>query len=135
MLQWPKGAAYAKSSIQRTTRMSATSTDFLQVVTTTDDKEDADRIARSLVEQRLAACAQVIGPISSTYHWQGAIENSQEWLCVAKTSRGCYAALERAIRQIHRYDVPEILATPVVAGSETYLDWMRSELEGNDAAP
>jgi periplasmic divalent cation tolerance protein len=72
----------------------------------------------------LAACVQVIGPISSTYRWQGAVETSQEWLCLAKSRRDLYGPLEEAIRRLHPYQVPEILAIPVLAGGESYLAWL-----------
>lgn len=103
-------------------------TDFIQVVTTTNSREDADRIARALVEQRVAGCVQILGPISSTYRWQGEIETAQEWLCLIKSRRDRYPDLEQAIRELHSYDVPEILATPVVAGSAAYLQWLADEL-------
>jgi periplasmic divalent cation tolerance protein len=103
-------------------------TDFIQVVTTTDSREDADRIARALVEQRVAGCVQILGPISSTYRWQGEIETAEEWLCLIKSRRDRYPDLEQAIQELHSYDVPEILATPVVAGSAAYLQWLADEL-------
>ncbi len=106
-------------------------TDYIQVVTTTEHKEDAEAIARTLVEERLAACVQVLGPITSTYRWKGKIETSQEWQCWAKSRRGLYDQIEGAIRRIHRYDVPEILAMPVVAGSQSYLDWLAEEVKGS----
>ncbi len=99
-------------------------TEHIQVLTTTSSREEAERIARTLVEDRLAACVQVLGPIASTYRWQGAIETSQEWLCLAKSRRELYDAIEKAIRRIHSYQVPEILAVPVVAGSADYLAWV-----------
>lgn len=102
-------------------------TDFLQIQTTTATKEDAERIAAALVERRLAACVHVVGPITSVYRWQGKTETSSEWLCVAKTQQALYPAVEAAIRELHRYEVPEIVATPIVAGSESYLNWVRSE--------
>jgi len=102
-------------------------TDFIQVHTTTASKEDAERIAAALVERRLAACVHVVGPITSVYRWQGKTETSSEWLCVAKTQQALYPAVEAAIRELHRYEVPEIVATPIVAGSESYLNWVRSE--------
>jgi len=77
----------------------------------------------------MAACVQVLGPISSTYRWQGALETSQEWLCLAKSRRGLYDAIEKAIRRIHPYQVPEILAVPVVAGSAAYLAWLDEEVQ------
>jgi periplasmic divalent cation tolerance protein len=101
--------------------------DYIQVVTTTDKREDAERIARELVEQRLAACVQLVGPISSIYRWQGQIETAQEWQCWAKTRRDLYDAVEQAIRVLHPYEVPEILAVPIVAGSAAYLEWLEGE--------
>ncbi len=98
--------------------------EYLQVITTVATREVADKIAASLVDQRLAACVQVIGPITSTYRWQGAMETSQEWLCLAKSRRDLYRPLEEAIRQVHPYQVPEILAIPVIAGSAAYLAWL-----------
>lgn len=103
-------------------------TEAVQVVTTTASKEEAEQIARALVTRRLAACVQVAGPISSTYHWQGKLENSQEWLCVVKTLESHYAALEATIRELHSYEVPEILAFKVVAGHRDYLNWLAGEL-------
>jgi periplasmic divalent cation tolerance protein len=103
-------------------------TDAIQVVTTTGSKEEAEKIARALVARRLAACVQVGGPVASTYHWQGKVETSQEWLCVIKTLKSRWTALEAAIRELHSYDVPEILAFDVVAGSRDYLGWLAAEL-------
>ena len=102
--------------------------DAIQVVTTTGSKEEAEAIAAAVVSRRLAACAQVSGPIASTYHWQGKLETSQEWLCTIKTRMSHYAALEAAIRELHSYDLPEILAVEVAAGHEDYLAWMAGEL-------
>ena len=106
-------------------------TDFLQVTTTLDSQEQAQKLAQTLVERRLAACVQVLGPIDSTYFWQSKLEQSQEWLCLAKTTQLKFAALEEAILEMHPYDVPEILATPIVAGNKGYLDWIRQELESS----
>ncbi len=87
--------------------------DILQVVTTTDSKAAAQHIAAALVERRLAACVQVLGPITSTFRWEGKIQTAEEWMCVVKTRRGLYAVVESAIRELHSYEVPEIVATPV----------------------
>ena len=103
--------------------------EFVQVQTTTASEEDARRIARALVEERLAACVQIVGPITSTYWWQGRIESSQEWLCCIKTSQALYASVESTVLNLHPYDEPEILATPVVAGSDGYVKWLVTELK------
>jgi len=103
-------------------------TEAIQVVTTAATKADAQAIATAVVSKRLAACAQVIGPITSTYWWQGRVETADEWLCIMKSRQDLYEALEKAIRQVHPYKVPEILAIPVVLGSQDYLEWMDHEL-------
>ena len=101
---------------------------YIQVITTTQTKDDAQRIAAALVERRLAACAQVAGPITSTYHWQGEVQTATEWQCVAKTRGELYASVEAAIRELHPYQVPEIVATPITSGSQAYLDWIDVEV-------
>jgi len=103
---------------------------FIQVVTTMDRKEDAERIARALVEDRLAACVQLIGPVRSTYWWKGRVETAEEWQCWAKTEAGFYEEVEKAIRAIHPYELPEIVAMPILRGSPEYLEWLRGELRG-----
>ncbi len=98
--------------------------EYLQVITTTEMPDDARRIARTLVEKRLAACAQVIGPLHSTYWWQDKVEEAQEYLCLIKTRRDRFEQVAAAIRAVHPYEVPEILAVPVAAGSRDYLAWL-----------
>lgn len=102
-------------------------TNFIQVLTTVSSKDEAQKIATSAVGKRLAACGQVIGPISSTYWWQGAIETAEEWLCLLKTREDLYPDLEQDIRANHAYDVPEIIVMPVVAGNASYLSWILGE--------
>ena len=101
---------------------------YIQVLTTAGTKEDALKIAQSVVEKRLAGCVQVIGPITSTYWWEGKIEMAGEWLCLIKSREDLYKELEKTIQQIHPYKVPEILAVPVVEGSQSYLEWLEGEL-------
>jgi periplasmic divalent cation tolerance protein len=102
--------------------------DHLQVLTTAGSEEEAGRLATLLVERKLAACVQVVGPIVSRYRWQGAIEEEREWQCLAKTTRAAYEAVEATIREAHSYDEPEIIATPIVAGSAGYLAWIDAEV-------
>ncbi|MBI4287203.1 MAG: divalent-cation tolerance protein CutA [Chloroflexi bacterium] len=102
--------------------------EFIQVMTTVDKKEQAQAIAAALVEKRLAGCVQVIGPVSSTYRWKGKMETAEEWLCLIKTRRDLYKDLESAIHEVHPYEVPEILAIPVLEGSQSYLEWLEGEL-------
>lgn len=103
--------------------------EYVLITTTTNNAEEAQRIAAALVERRLAACVQVYGPIQSTYRWQGRIEQSQEWMCNIKTSAVRYPAVESAIQEVHSYDEPEIIAVPILFGSYGYLQWMRQEIE------
>ena len=107
--------------------------DFIQVVTTTEQRADADQIAQALVESQLAACVQIVGPITSIYRWKGKVETAQEWQCWAKTRAELYAEVEQKIRQLHPYEVPEILALPVLAGSASYLQWLEAETKSGKA--
>ncbi|MDX2121853.1 MAG: divalent-cation tolerance protein CutA [Gemmatimonadota bacterium] len=103
-------------------------TDLLVVTTAVPDEALAARIAAATVQARLAACAQVQGPVRSTYHWHGAMEQATEWYCHCKTTRARYPELERLIRSLHPYEVPEILALPIVVGHRAYLDWIGDTL-------
>lgn len=102
---------------------------FLQVTTTLPDEETAQRVATRLVEERLAACAQVQGPISSTYYWQGAIEQGREWYCHLKTTTARLAALQKRLRELHPYQVPEIIAVPIIEGNTDYLRWIDESIK------
>ena len=105
--------------------------DFIQVATTIDSKDNAGILARKLLEQRLVACVQILA-CDSMYHWQGRIDNSHEYLCLMKTRADLFPALEKAVADLHPYEVPEILATPVMAGNASYLDWLNQELQPVD---
>ena len=103
-------------------------TDFIQVSTTTETKQAAQEIAAALVQQRLAACVQVSGPVESVYRWQGKVQQSQEWLCTAKTRASLLPRVEAAIRGLHNYECPEIVAVPIADGSAAYLAWLGEQL-------
>ena len=103
------------------------SDDCLQVTVAAASREEAERITGSAVEQRLAACGQVIGPVASTYRWEGTVERAEEWLCLLKTTRARFPELQRHVLRTHSYRVPEITATPITAGVTEYLDWIRVE--------
>lgn len=103
--------------------------DVIQVFTTTEKKEDAERIAKSVIEARLAACVQIMGPIESTYRWKGRIEKSVEWFCFIKSTNKLYSDLESAIKKEHPYEVPEIIAVPVSGGSADYLEWLKGQVK------
>lgn len=102
--------------------------EHIQLFTTTNKKDDAVKIARDLVEQRLAACAQVVGPIQSIYRWKGKIEEEEEWLCILKSRYDCYEKMEKRLKDIHPYEEPEILALSVIKGSRTYLAWLDQQV-------
>ena len=100
---------------------------YLQVQTTTDSRAEAVELGRAAVEARLAACAQVAGPVASTYWWEGGIERAEEWLVLLKTPADRFAELTAFLTERHSYDEPEIVALPIVAGSASYLSWIREE--------
>jgi periplasmic divalent cation tolerance protein len=102
--------------------------DYLQVITTTETREDARTIARETVRARAAACAQIVGPITSTFWWKGRVEEGEEFLCIMKTPSNAYDLLEKTIRAHHSYEVPEIVALPIEAGGRDYLHWLDEEV-------
>jgi periplasmic divalent cation tolerance protein len=106
--------------------------DFLQIVTTTERQEDARKIADLLVERRLAACVQIVGPVTSVYRWQGKVESAQEWQCQIKTRQAILDDVADAIHEVHPYEVPEIVAVPIVAGSREYLSWLEEQTQVSD---
>jgi periplasmic divalent cation tolerance protein len=103
-------------------------THFIQIQTTTATQAEAQQIARMLIEQHLVACAQVSGPVTSVYHWQGKIEEGDEWVCTLKTRESLFEKVAAVIREVHSYRCPEIVATPIVAASDDYLAWLEREL-------
>ncbi len=102
---------------------------LVQISTTTDDKDEADKLAILLVEQRLAACVQVIGPVRSTYWWEGGIEQAEEWLLIVKSKEALYERVEKAIKENHSYEIPEVLSVRVAEGSPDYLAWLERNLD------
>lgn len=104
-------------------------TDKIVVFNTCGSADEAERLARSLVEKRLAACVNVIAPVTSFYRWEGAVTRDQEWLLVIKSSRPLFDSLRAAIEAAHSYQLPELIALPVVEGSSSYLGWIERELE------
>jgi periplasmic divalent cation tolerance protein len=95
-----------------------------QVTTTLPDQNAAKRLADVLVGERLAACAQILGPLSSTYRWQGAVEQASEFYCHLKTTMDRLPALHIRIRELHPYEVPEIVTFPIIDGDAAYLRWI-----------
>ena len=106
------------------------SPEAIQVVTTTAERKDADALAKAVLQQRLAACVQVGGPIDSSYWWNGRLETASEWTLTIKTRRDLYPHLEKLLLAQHPYDQPEIIATPVVEISPGYLKWLAEQVQG-----
>jgi periplasmic divalent cation tolerance protein len=103
-------------------------TDKIVVINTCGSEEEAERLARTLVDERLAACVTVIAPVKSFYRWNGVVTNSAEWLLLIKTSRPLFARLQGILDSSHTYELPEIIALPIVEGSTNYLAWLDREL-------
>ena len=101
--------------------------EYLQVQTTTDTRAEAMELARAAVEARLAACGQVAGPVASTYWWNDELERAEEWFVFFKLPADRYDELAAFLAERHSYDEPEILATPIVAGSASFLGWVQDE--------
>jgi periplasmic divalent cation tolerance protein len=109
-------------------------TDKIVVLCTCGNETEADALARSLVDARLAACVNILPRIRSVYRWNGAVESAEEWLLIIKTARGLFAAVQSTVGKLHSYEIPELLAIPLVDGAPNYLAWMESCLKGPEAA-
>ncbi|HYZ86624.1 MAG TPA: divalent-cation tolerance protein CutA [Bryobacteraceae bacterium] len=108
-------------------------TDKIIALTTCDSQDEARSLARKLVESRLVACVNIVSGVESVYHWQGKVETSAEWLLVMKTSRELLQRLKTEISRLHSYTLPELLALPIVDGSEGYLEWLDRSLLSSEA--
>ena len=98
------------------------------LITTAGSKEEASRIARTLVEEKTAACVNIVGPIESVYRWQGKVENAQEFLLLIKTTGSRSAAAMARIRELHSYDLPEAIEIGIDGGSAEYLKWIAASV-------
>lgn len=105
-------------------------TDKKIVLTTAGSREEAEKIARALVERRLAACANIVGPIHSVYRWQGKVENADEHLLIIKTTAKLFDSVAGAIRELHSYELPECIQLPIESGSAEYLEWIAQSVAG-----
>ena len=101
---------------------------YIQIITTTSNKEEADKIANVLVEKKLAACVQILGPIKSIYKWKGKIEKANEFLCLIKSKAIKEKEIISMIKSLHSYEIPEIIVTPIIGGNEDYLKWIEKEV-------
>ena len=101
---------------------------LIQVSITVGSQSEGQRIVDALLRDRLIACGQVFGPIRSSYWWQGKIETSEEWMCLAKSREENFAEIVRSVQEMHSYEVPEIIAVPLVASDEKYAQWVEAEV-------
>ena len=104
---------------------------YIQVFTTIDSKVRAETLAKTLLEKRIAGCIQIIGPITSIYWWNNKIEREKEWILLIKSREKNYKKIERTIKEIHPYQIPEIIAVPIISGSRNYLNWLDKILVKN----
>jgi periplasmic divalent cation tolerance protein len=109
-------------------------TDQIVVLSTCATQEEAEKLARILIEERLAACVNVIPRIRSYYRWKGAIESAEECLLVVKSSRELFSSIDAVLEKEHSYEVPEVLALPVVEGATNYLNWLLANLRSGPGA-
>ena len=109
-------------------------TEYMQVLTTVDSTEEAERLGRSITGARLAACVQIVGPIRSLFWWQDKLDDAEEWLLLIKTTAERLDELERHIKANHSYDTPEITATRIPWGSAEYLGWISAETRQADVS-
>lgn len=103
-------------------------TDKIVVLTTCDSEKHAEILARHLVDQRLAACVNILPKARSIYRWKDKVEDTAEWVLLIKSRRDLFADLRAAIQKLHTYEVPEVIALPVVEGNEAYLGWLDGQL-------
>lgn len=102
------------------------SNDYIIVLTTCNSSELASSIAGSLVNKQLAACVNIVNSVESVYQWQGKIEHDKELLLIIKTRKSLFSQVEQAIQELHNYELPEVIAVPIVAGAKNYLNWIQS---------
>jgi periplasmic divalent cation tolerance protein len=101
---------------------------FIQIITTTSDKKNAERIADTLIEKELAGCVQIIGPVQSTFKWRGKLKKTKEWICFIKTKDIHFSKIENEMKKIHKYSIPELLSFKVNKGNKTYLKWLEDSV-------
>ena len=105
-------------------------TDKIVVLVTCGSAKEARRIARAVVEQRMAACANIVtSPVESVYRWKGRVESAKEFLLIIKTTQSRFAKLKVEVKRLHSYDVPEIIALPIAAGGIDYLNWISESVK------
>jgi periplasmic divalent cation tolerance protein len=122
------GFLFPKTKQYMGTLMS-TNTNYIIVLVTTANKAEAEKIAQTLLKEKLIACANIINPVTSFFHWLGKVDKCEECLVVMKSRMDLFAELSVRVKGLHNYEVPEILALPIIDGSKAYLDWMGGVLK------
>ena len=102
---------------------------YIIILVTTATKQEAEKITQHLLDLKLIACGNIVGPVSSIFRWAGKSEKAEEYLTVMKSRRDLFEKLAEAVKALHSYEVPEILALPILDGSKAYLDWLESCLK------
>lgn len=102
---------------------------YITVLVTTASKQEAEKIAQQLLEEKLIACINIVGPVTSYFHWAGKIDNAEEYLMLMKSRTDLFEELSKRVKALHSYDVPEIIALPVLYGATSYLEWLDSVLK------
>lgn len=103
---------------------------FIVVFMTASDRVEAEKIVRNLLEERLIACANIVGPVSSLFWWKGKIDKASEFLVIMKSEKKFFKRLSERVREIHSYEVPELITMPIIEGLPSYLDWLKGSLRG-----
>lgn len=103
------------------------SNDIILILVTAANTEEAEQITNTLVEKKLIACGNIVSPVFSIFHWEGNVSKEDEVLIMLKTQRTNFDRIQREVKSLHSYDTPEIIAIPVIDGSEEYLNWVRDE--------
>ena len=104
---------------------------YIQIITTVSQLNEAKIIADNILDKKIAACMQIIGPIKSIYWWKNKKENQEEWLCIIKTKKHLFKIIEKIIKKLHPYELPEIIATPIINGSKEYLKWIDNIIQNS----
>ena len=104
--------------------------EHILITVTASSREEAEKIATTLLERKLIACANILGPVSSRFWWQGKIDLAEEYMIFMKTKRELFDQVADNVKQLHSYEVPEIIALPIVEGAKPYLEWINSNLTG-----
>ena len=102
---------------------------YIIILVTTKDKQEAEKISQLLLKERLIACANITCPVTSFFHWSGRTEKAEECLIVMKSRRDLFVQVTEHVKRLHSYEVPEVLAVPIVDASKAYLDWMSDALK------